>query len=232
MNIVTVDLDDTLIKTHHYYEQALQIYVDYMNNKFGFDKNRIRKLQKDIDLRLLYNMGLSKERYPTSFVYTTRRLLSNYNKKEEQKSRKIAEQVFKSERAYEENGFIKNSEKLIKLLKNKYDRLHIITAGVESVQLPKIKALKLNELFDDVHIVEMGTKHNTIQNIRQKYNATNITHIGNSYKSDVQAALKANANAIYIPNAEWMDKKDINYTSNENIKKFNSITEYINTEFV
>jgi len=79
MHIATVDLDDTLINTQMYYVDATDSYVEYMNEKFGFEKNSVEQLIKEIDDTLVDSLGLSEERFPTSFAHTTETLLQDNN---------------------------------------------------------------------------------------------------------------------------------------------------------
>jgi len=79
MHIATVDLDDTLINTQMYYVDATDSYVEYMNEKFGFENNSVEQLIKEIDDTLVDSLGLSEERFPTSFARTTETLLQDNN---------------------------------------------------------------------------------------------------------------------------------------------------------
>jgi len=79
MHIATVDLDDTLINTQMYYVDATDSYVEYMNEKFGFEKNSVEQLIKEIDDTLVDSLGLSEERFPTAFARTTETLLQDNN---------------------------------------------------------------------------------------------------------------------------------------------------------
>lgn len=231
MNIVTVDLDDTLISTHKNYVNSKNDYVEYMHNKFGFDKNRVKNLLEDIDSDLFEPMGLSKKRYPTAFIRTAEQLLSdkkNINLDEEKnKAQNFGLKTYKTKEEYKQDGFMNNAETMLDILVNRFDRVHLLTVGVPSVQEPKIKVLELSNWFDEFHIEELGGKSDAIQELRNEYNADSITHIGNSEKSDIQAALEANAQAVYLPNNEWMGKSDINYRTVDDVHVFDSISEYI-----
>ncbi len=229
MKIVTVDLDDTLIKTHKNYVQAKEEYARYVNNKFGFNENIVIELIEEIDSELFEEMGLSKKRYPTAFIKTAEKLFEPEDLKEE---RNIAQdyglRTFKSKEEYKKEGFIENADGMLNILENKYDRLHLLTAGVPKVQNPKIEALELQRWFDDIHIVGQNKKKDILNDLDNTYNTTEITHIGNSEHSDIKAAIKANVNAVYIPNNQWMETSDTDYTKVDNVKVFNSISEYIN----
>lgn len=231
MDIVTVDLDDTLISTHMNYVNAKEKYANYMNQKFGFDKETVIKLIDDIDSQLFEKMGLDRDRYPTAFVRTTDELLSNTDNVdldyEKNKAWDFGSKAFKTEQEYKNDGFIPNSEKMLDILVNEFDMVHLLTAGVSSVQNPKINALELDMWFDDIHIVGPGEKEDMIRELSDKFDATSMTHIGNSEKSDVKAAIEANATAIYIPNNEWLGNSDIDYREVDGVHVFDSISKYI-----
>lgn len=231
MDIVTVDLDDTLINTQNHYVNCKDEYACYMHEKFNFDKENVKELLNDIDYQLFETMGLSKDRFPESFAKTTEKLLSDKSNvelnKEREKSRNFGLEAFKTEKEYEEIGFRDNAEEMLDILKDKYDRIHLLTAGVPSVQNPKIKALNLENWFDDIHIVGPGRKKNIIEDLRDEYNAQTITHIGNSEQSDVKAAIEADSRAVYLPNNDWLGTSDTDYRKVDNVYVFESIENYL-----
>jgi FMN phosphatase YigB (HAD superfamily) len=146
---------------------------------------------------------------------------------EKQKARGFALTAFKTKKEYKKMGFRNNAEDMLDLLNEKFDRLHLITAGVPVIQNPKIEALNLEQWFDEIHIVEIKGKKDKIQKLRNKYDATNITHIGNSEMSDIKAAIKADANAVYLPRSQWMGTTDTDYNKIDSVEIFDSIPEYI-----
>lgn len=229
MNIVTVDLDDTLIETHSNYVNAKESYAEYLNENFDIEKDTVIDVIEEIDAELFEEMGLSKKRFPTAFIRTAESLLkSKYLKNERVIAQNYGLRAFKSQEEYKNDGFIKNAEEMLDILDEKYDRMHLLTAGVPEVQNPKIEALELKKWFDNIHIVEPNTKKDIINQLRNEYDVTEITHVGNSEHSDIKAAIESDANAVYIPNNQWMGTSNTDYTKVNNVKVFNSISEYIN----
>ncbi len=231
MNIATVDLDDTLIDTTSLYEDCRTNYCDYLNDKYGFDTDKVEKLIINMDNNLFDSMGLSKERFPKSFVLTANELLKNKKninlQSEKQIAYEFATDVYLTDEEYARNGFIENAEKMLNKLNEKYDRLHLLTVGVPSVQNPKINALNLDNWFNSIHIEKLHGKKDRLNNLKSTYDINEIVHIGNSEKSDVQAAINANVKSIYIPNSQWMGTTDRNYEDLDNVLVFESLNEYI-----
>jgi len=231
MNIATVDLDDTLIDTNSIYENCRTNYCDYLNNKFGFDPETVEELIVDIDTNLFSSMGLSKERFPKSFVLTANTLLKNEEnvdlEYEKQTAYEFANEVYLTGKEYSNKGFMDDAKKMLNELDTKYDRLHLLTVGVPSVQNPKIKALNLDNWFNSIHIEKLHGKKDRLNNLKSTYDINEIVHIGNSEKSDVQAAINANVKSIYIPNSQWMGTTDRNYEDLDNVLVFESLNEYI-----
>jgi len=230
MNIVTVDLDDTLISTHRYYEEAKNNYADYMESNFNFDKLEVINLLEKTDIELFKEMGLAKKRFPRAFIETTEILLEDESvsiDKHKKKAQEFGLEAFKTENEYKEIGFINGAEEMLNILRNKYDKMYLLTAGVPEVQNPKIRALNLNQWFDEVHIVKFNNKNNVLLQLRETYSTNNITHIGNSEKSDVQAAIDAGVNAVYIPNGEWVGTSDTDYSKIDDVKIFNTVLDCV-----
>lgn len=231
MKIVTVDLDDTLMKSNIYYNEARKNYANYLCDKFDFKFNHvINKLQYH-DENLFDEMGISDKRFPKSFMNTAEDLLSDKDVNmtfEIEKAQRFGLSVYKSESTYKEDGFITGAKELLNLLNNKYNSMHLITSGVPKIQNPKIKALELENWFNEIHITNNYDKTDTILEIKNNYNTENLVHIGNSGKSDIQSALNADVNAIYIPNAEWLGNNEYDYESMNQVLVFDSIKSYIN----
>jgi hypothetical protein len=45
--------------------------------------------------------------------------------------------------------------------------------------------------------------------------------------SDIKAAIKADANAVYLPRSQWMGTTDTDYNKIDSVEIFDSIPEYI-----
>ncbi len=233
MNIATVDLDDTLIETQKHYKESISKYLNYMNKNFGFSKEKVRKTYESNDRKLVQKMGLSEDRFPTAFKQTTEELLQNHKyvnlKQQKIISEKIAREVYKSEMEYREEGFIEGAEDMLNRLNSKFDQLHLLTAGVPKIQNPKIQGLNLEKWFDEIHIVQINGKEKRLTQLKKKYNPTHIVHIGNSEKSDVEAAIRANVDAVYLQTSLWMGKTETDYKRIKNVSIYPSVIEYTNS---
>lgn len=96
-------------------------------------------------------------------------------------------------------------ETLINLQQKGY-KLHILTIGLESIQRRKLYLTELQKFFDEIHIVPYDKEAELIK-IADKYGKDKVLMVGNSMRSDINPALKAGVNAMYIPKGSWHNFK-------------------------
>jgi FMN phosphatase YigB (HAD superfamily) len=228
MRIATVDLDDTLIKTGIDYDNARTVFGKFVRENFGIDSKMAIQTSKKIDRDMLDGLGLSMERFPNSCSRALKELIDNPTQAQLEQARTHGRKAFKTTSEYQERGFMEGAKEMLETLNEKNDALHLITAGVEELQKRKIDALNLNTYFDQTRVVGMHSKCEHIREFKERYDAQDdeIFHIGNSEKSDVKAALRANANAIYLPRGQWQGTTGTDYSTNENVHVFNKHSEF------
>lgn len=227
MPLVTVDLDETLMHSSHDYKNAREDFTQWMHTEFGFDPELVNDLVQKIDREQLDGMGLSLERFPQSFRKTTRRLVENPSEETLETAEDIGHRAFKTKEEYAERGFIDGAEEMLNQLYGE-GPLHLITAGVPELQNKKIEALELDRWFDDTHVVEMYGKSQKIQDLLNKYDISleETFHIGNSESSDVQSAIDAGVNAVYIPYGQWRGTSGTDYTTHSDVYVFDNVAKF------
>lgn len=232
MKIATVDLDDTLIPTQVHYIEAKNRLADFLYEEFGIDKERTNECRDEISHSQLDKMGVSLERMPFSFELTCRELVDDEAITEDliQKVREMGEYPFMEEEEFAEEGFLPDAEEMLSVISDHADVTVILTAGVPRLQNKKIRALNLQQFIDDVRVVEHHGKAAALRELCSEYDVSpeEVTHIGNSRASDVEAAIEVGANAVYIPRGEWQRTADKDYSSHELVSTFSSQREYIN----
>lgn len=214
MNVITVDLDDTLIKTSTDYENAIDEFANYVNELYGVDKGLVKKTQREIDKELVEETGFKTDRFPTSFVKTLEKLVPYAGTKEKETVKEIGENTFKSVNEYKSRSFMKNAEQMLNEIAEYADKLHLVTVGEKELQQKKISALGLEEWFDEFHYVdEYDGKDEVITKLKSEYDICkkDMYHIGNSSTSDVFPAISVGVNAVYInQNKNWLETEDLN----------------------
>lgn len=227
MTVTTVDLDDTLIVNKVYYDKATERFVHHMEEKHGLDPDVVKDTLREIDRDRLEHMGLSKERFPTSFAKTVDELLENPTDEQRQQAKEMGYSAFLTEEEYAEEGFRDGATEMLDHLVEHAHELHLLTAGDPEVQKPKINALDLDRWFDEIHIVEMHGKSDILGNLVDEHHPhRNVVHIGNSESSDVKPAIEVGARAVYLPRNQWRGTSDVDYTVNPDVSVFDSIHDY------
>jgi FMN phosphatase YigB (HAD superfamily) len=200
---VTVDLDDTLIRTQRDYDEAIDELSSWLAERTGSDPSAIARRLNEIDRENLSSLGLSKERFPHSFEETAREFLDDPTEEDLVHARELATQAYKSEATYRERGFRSGAAELLSSLREAGATVHLLTAGDEDIQRRKIRGLELSQLVDEISIVDLGEKEDVLRDLRDNLTAETVLHIGNSLSSDVKTALSAGVDVVYVPEGEW-----------------------------
>jgi FMN phosphatase YigB (HAD superfamily) len=223
MNVISVDLDDTLISTKIQYERTREWFGEYLENCFGVSREKAMDKMSYWSEELLDTYGLSRERYPKAAVRALDDLVGEYRTKHERRVYEIARSTFKNEDQYRKQGFMEGEEtrKFLDTVEQKSDVSMLLTSGDPRLQQRKINALNLEKWFDVIEVSDIGGKPEFLFSYSD---ATNLIHIGNSTHSDVKAASKANADCIHIPRGEWIKTK-CEYEGEGSYNKADDITE-------
>lgn len=203
MDVVSVDLDDTLIETGVKYERAKEWFGDYVTQNFDVGRDEAVDRYTELSSGLLDEYGLSKHRFPQAAVEALKSLVDDHSEEEKRRAYEIGRSAFKNKDQYMENGFIENGVKeFLQTVDDVSDLSILVTAGDPHIQNRKIDALGLRDYFDRIEVVDMNGKTAVLEEFND---GDGLVHIGNSNHSDVRAASNADADCIYIPRGEWMD---------------------------
>lgn len=234
MTIVTVDMDDTLIRTSHDYTDASEQFGDFVEHEYGIPAERAIEVQNEIDYELLETEGLKLERYPKSFVLALQELVDDPEEQHLEHARDIGHTTFKSADEYASRGFMDGARQMLDCLRSHTDNLHLVTVGDPKVQEPKIEALDLHQWFDEIHIPSYNQGKTAIfQDVlgRTKGLSENhFLHVGNSASSDVEAALNAGGHSVYISDdLDWLsdDDQHTEFVNHERVYPYECATEFV-----
>lgn len=213
MRLVTVDLDDTLMRCGFDYTAAKDEFGEFVAAQADIGATEAVATMEEYDKKNIEKFGLAKERLPNSFEDGFRHLIDEPSEEDIAEVRRIANTVFKTEEEYAERGFMEGAEEVLQTLQNQDVHLHLITAGDETVQQQKIDGLRLERYFDGTHIVPIDSKQDRIAELMNTHGveADKAYHVGNSLTSDVKAALEAGVQAVYVPMHEWRSVDDAEY---------------------
>lgn len=101
--------------------------------------------------------------------------------------------------------WIEGAEETLQFLKGKKDELLLFTAGDEELQRRKIEVNDARRYFDKCSIFIVPSKEDgRISSIIDPRRKQETYMVGNSIRSDINPAIKAGINAVYIPFDSWL----------------------------
>lgn len=227
MTLVTVDLDNTLIQTSQFYDNAIDNLAVILDLYEDVDPEETKETLSRIDSKLVEQHGVQKHRFPESFTRTTKELVSDPSDRLLRHAEDIAYDTYKKEAHYSMQGFIDGSEEMIQRLHNDVaTRLHLVTVGDPEVQQPKINALGLGQYFDDTHVCTFTDgKQSVFEDLlgRHEFHPEEFYHIGDSASSDIEPAINLGGNAVYISDEpDWLSSHDDHneFAESEHVEHF------------
>jgi putative hydrolase of the HAD superfamily len=185
-----IDADDTLWENNIYFEQAVHAFIAFLNHS-RLTPAEVREVLDDVE-RL---MGYGSANFTKSLVETYRRLAERDLRDEDvQQVRRFGEQI-----RTHPMRLLNGVKETIDYLSIRHE-LVLLTKGDVEEQTLKIERSGLAESFKQAIVVEeknVATYHRMVEELRIDPQRTWM--IGNSPRSDINPALKAGLNAVYIP---------------------------------
>lgn len=210
------DLDDTLMWNEYTYSLAFIEFYEFLEAHWQKRLpyvGSIARLAEDLTHEMVNEInpatgkpfGFAMERFPTSLVRCYQRLCEmGYGTYTEGLASLIYEIGLTAfdPRNYQAAGLVPGAKGVLDFLKEKKDKLILVTKGDLRVQRPKIEALELSLWFPKIHIVESKPPE-LFAKFRKKFRGHPIFSVGNSFSSDIKTALEAGVKGIFIPYFTW-----------------------------
>ncbi|WP_128895060.1 HAD family hydrolase [Longirhabdus pacifica] len=202
------DLDDTLVHCNKYYREILHTFTEELDKlipESSFKKQDVLDKQLQIDMEGIHQVGLTKEGFPESLVNTYVYFAEQHGEDVCHRRKKMFHELGYSIYDRQIEPYPQMAQSL-EQLQNEGHHLYLYTGGDEEVQKNKINQLQLGSYFQDRVYV---TKHKTYEVFDAILNRNQVSRnhtwmIGNSERTDIMPALKANVHAIHIPaEKEW-----------------------------
>jgi len=185
-----IDADDTLWENNIYFEQAIHAFITFLDHS-QLTPEEVRAVLDDVE-RL---MGYGSVNFTRSLIETYRCLAEKDLQDEDvQQVRQFGEQI-RSHPLQLMDGV----EETLDYLAPRHD-LVLLTKGDLEEQKLKVEQSKIENYFRQVMIVhekDVATYHHAVEELRMDLKQTWM--IGNSPRSDINPALAAGLNAVYIP---------------------------------
>jgi putative hydrolase of the HAD superfamily len=185
-----IDADDTLWENNIYFEQATHDFITFLNHS-SLSPEEVRVVLDEVE-RL---MGYGSANYTKSLVETYRRLVEKDLQEEDiVQVRRFGEQI-----RSQPLQLLDGVKETLDYLLPRHD-LVLLTKGDLEEQKLKVERSGLEQCFRQVMVVQekdLATYHRVVKELQLDPKRTWM--IGNSPRSDINPALAAGLNAVYIP---------------------------------
>ena len=188
-----IDADDTLWENNIYFEQAIHAFITFLDHS-RLSPDEVRAVLDEVE-RL---MGYGAANFTKSLVETYRRLAEkDWQDEDMVQVRRFGEQIQSQPLA-----LISGVKETLEYLFPRHD-LVLLTKGDQEEQKLKVERSGIETFFSQIIIVPEKDSA-TYREISSKVGAKprNTWMIGNSPRSDINPALAAGLNAVYIPHPQ------------------------------
>lgn len=185
-----IDADDTLWENNRHFEEAIHAFITFLNHS-RLTPQEVRAVLDEVE-RL---MGYGSVNFTKSLLETYRRLAEDEVREEDLRQvRRFGEEI----RA-RPIQLIEGVTETLEYLAARHD-LVLLTKGDADEQLLKIERSGIAEMFRE-HVIVPEKDVATYQRITDDLDivARHTWMIGNSPRSDINPALAAGLNAVFIP---------------------------------
>jgi putative hydrolase of the HAD superfamily len=195
-----IDADDTLWENNIYFERAIGKFISHLNHH-EYSPEQVREILNSVERESILLHGYGLHSFAHSLVTCFERLaVAPVSEADHQRIHSFAHEI--AEHPVE---IIAGVTETLQYLAPKHHLL-LVTKGNPTEQAGKIERSGLKEYFAASEIVaekDAATYHGVVA----KYGLSPETTwmIGNSPKSDINPALAAGLNAIFVPHADtWI----------------------------
>lgn len=241
--VISVDLDNTLIRTSYDYTRAYDMLINYLQ-ELGVEATREEIFEHidDVDYEMLDEWGLPMERFPNAFVHVAESYI-DLTEQQRERVEHFGYSAYRSQGEYATRGFMEGADQMLRRLQGVSDKLFITTVGDPRVQNPKIRALGLESRVDDVFVVPYNTesskksKEFAFDKVSDNVGiGSSLWHVGDSESSDIEAAVNSGFNAVRVGEQDdWLTENgDTADEYHRDVLRYNSATEFVNNfnEFI
>ncbi len=185
-----IDADDTLWENNIYFEQAIHAFITFLDHS-RLSREEVRAVLDEVE-RL---MGYGSVNFTKSLVETYRRLAEKDLQDEDIRQVRLFGEQIRSHPLQLLDGV----KETLNYLSSRHD-LVLLTKGDLEEQKLKVERSGIEAFFRQVVIVpekDVTTYHRVISEVQVDPQRTWM--VGNSPRSDINPALAAGLNAVYIP---------------------------------
>lgn len=222
-----IDADDTLWENNIYFERAIADFISFLNHKER-SPSEVREILDDVERGCIVSHGYGLRSFTHALVQTFEKLSVEpitpaLHETIHGFSRTIAEQPIR---------LLPQVAETLQYLSQRH-QLVLVTKGEHAEQSGKVKRSGLQKHFSAIEIVPEKTAHHYRDLVEKHTFASERTWmVGNSPKSDINPALAAGLNAIFVPhNDTWILEDEDLATAPSNskllvLKSFADLTQH------
>jgi putative hydrolase of the HAD superfamily len=198
-NTLLIDADDTLWENNIFFEKTVDHFISQLEH-LGYTREYIRHILNETERRNIRQHGYGVRSFRRSLEETYLKLAGNSARRE------IVREIERMSAELEATPplILDGVPETLAYL-SKHHRLILLTKGEPAEQAAKVERSGLQPYFDAIEIVlekEPGIYERMVEQF--KIVKTHGWMVGNSPRSDINPALQAGLNAVFIPHsATW-----------------------------
>ncbi len=202
-----IDADDTLWENNVYFERAIARFISFLNHH-AFSAEHVREVLNDVERECIAKHGYGLHSFAHALVETFEKLSPTPVTPE------LHAQVMSFTQIIENHDieFLPEVPETLDYLSHKH-RLILVTKGAQQEQSGKVERSGLTKYFAAVEIVPEKNAE-VYAHLADKYDCTHHSTwmVGNSPKSDINPALAAGLNAVFVPHGDtWiLEHEEVN----------------------
>jgi len=194
-----IDADDTLWENNIFFEKSIEHFIGQLEH-LGYTREYIRHILNETERRNIRQHGYGVKSFRRSLEETYMKLAGNAARRE------IVQEIARVVNELEATPphILEGVPETLAYL-SKHHRLILLTKGEQAEQAAKVERSGLQSYFDHIEIV-LEKEPSTYDRMVEEFKIVK-THgwmVGNSPRSDINPALQAGLNAVFIPHsATW-----------------------------
>ena len=193
-NTLLIDADDTLWENNVFFEKLIEDFIS-LAEPCGYSRAYIRHILNETERKNIRQYGYGVRSFSRSLEETYLKLADQMARRE------VLAEIHDRTAALEQTPpkILEGVPETLAYLTNRH-RLILFTKGESAEQAAKVERSGLQGFFEAIEIVtEKDAKTYTLLVNKHKIVKTQGWMIGNSPRSDINPAMEAGLNAVYIP---------------------------------
>ncbi len=195
-----IDADDTLWENNIYFERAIAGFISYLDHR-QYSPQQVRSVLNEVERECIVSHGYGLHSFAHALMRTFERLaVDPISSEQHQRIHSFAHQI--AEHPVE---ILAGVPETLEYLSARH-HLILLTKGDITEQSGKVERSGLKDYFSAVEIVaekQPGTYEEMVSKYGLAHDATWM--VGNSPRSDINPALAAGLNAVFVPHDQtWV----------------------------